>query len=146
MLKIKKIKPMFNAIVTTMDKYEDDVTQSGIITKNRTKGAIKEYQKVVTVGTAVRDIKEGDLVKINPSRYEITKYSDGSMKDGVITTNSVIGYKFDIIEIDNKEYLYLRDNDIDYIVTEYEEYEVEKPSSIVTPNSGIIIPDGIVTC
>lgn len=146
MLKIKKIKPMFNAIVTTMDKYEDDVTQSGIITKNRTKGAIKEYQKVVAVGTAVRDIKEGDLVKINPSRYEIKKYSDGSMKDGVITTNSVIGYKFDIIEIDNKEYLYLRDNDIDYIATEYEEFEVEKPSSIVTPSSGIIIPDGIVTC
>lgn len=68
------------------------------------------------------------------------------MKDGVITTNSVIGYKFDIIEINNKEYLYLRDNDIDYIATEYEEFEVEKPSSIVTPSSGIIIPDGIVTC
>ena len=36
--------------------------------------------------------------------------------------------------------------DIKCIATEYEEYEVEKPSSIVTPSSGIIIPDGIVTC
>lgn len=145
MLKVKKIKPMFNAIVTTMDKYEDNITQSGIITKNRTKGAIKEYQKVVAIGTAVRDIKEGDIVKINPSRYEIKKYSDGSMKDGVISTNSTIGYSFNIIEMNNQEYLYLRDNDIDYIVTEYEEFEVEKPSPIGMP-SGIIIPDGIVTC
>lgn len=145
MLKIKKIKPMFNAIVTTMDKYEEDFTYLGIITKNRTKGAIKEYQKVVAVGTAVRDIKEGDLVKINPMRYAVKRYPEGSMKDGVITHNEEIGYNFNIIEMEDKEYLFLRDNDIDYIVTEFEEIE-EKKSSIVTPPNNIIIPQSIVTC
>lgn len=144
MLKIKKIKPMFNAIVTTMDKYEDDITQSGIITKNRTKGAIKEYQKVVFVGTAVRDIKEGDIVKINPIRYAVKLHQEGSMKDGVITDNPVVKYNFNIVEVDNIEYLFLRDNDIDYIITEYKEIEVEKPSQIITPNNSIIIPDGVV--
>lgn len=145
MLKIKKIKPMFNAIVTTMDKYEDDYTHSGIITKNRAKGAIKEYQTVVAIGTAVRDIKEGDIVKINPIRYAVKRYPEGSMKDGVITHNEEIGYQFNIVEIDDVEYLYLRDNDIDYIVTEYEMIE-EKKSEIIQPNTKIIIPQSIVNC
>lgn len=145
MIQIKKIKPMFNAIVTTMDKYEDDVTYSGIITKNRTKGAIKEYQKVVAIGTSVRDIKEGDLVKINPSRYIVRKYPEGSMKDGVISHNEEIGYQFNIIEIDGVEHLYLRDNDIDYVITEYEEIKEEK-SDILIPKKAIVIPQSIVTC
>ena len=64
MIKIKKIKPMFTAILTTMDTYEDDVTCNSIIVK--TKGTIKEYQKVVAVGDTVRSVKVGDLVCINP--------------------------------------------------------------------------------
>ena len=35
MIRIKKLKPMFNSIITTMDKYEKDVETNGIIdTKN----------------------------------------------------------------------------------------------------------------
>ena len=29
MIKVKKIKPMFNALVTTMDKYEQDIMTKG---------------------------------------------------------------------------------------------------------------------
>ena len=29
MIKIKKIKPMFNSLITTMDKYEHDMTTKG---------------------------------------------------------------------------------------------------------------------
>lgn len=145
MINIKKIKPLFNAIVTTMDKYEEDETYAGIITKNRTKGAVKEYQTVVAVGTSVRDIKEGDIVKINPIRYAVKKYPEGSMKDGVITHNEEIGYNFNVIEMNGEDYLYLRDNDIDYIITEYEETESKKPD-IITPPNTIIIPQTIVTC
>jgi hypothetical protein len=46
--------------------------------------------------------------------------------------------------MENEEYLFLRDNDIDYIITDFEEIE-EKKSSIVTPPNNIIIPQSIVT-
>ena len=64
MLKINSIKPLFNKIVTTCDTYESDKTEGGIIIK--TDGTIKEYQRVEAIGSAVRDIKVGDLVLINP--------------------------------------------------------------------------------
>lgn len=44
MLKIKKIKPMFTHLITTMDKYEEDITTtSGLIDTKRQKGTVKEY-------------------------------------------------------------------------------------------------------
>lgn len=63
MLKIKKIKPMFNRILVTADKYENDVKQGGVVVV--TAGTLKEYQKVISVGDTVRGIKEGDFVLIN---------------------------------------------------------------------------------
>ena len=89
MLKIKKIKPLFNAIVTTMDRYtEDQYTDGGLI--KVTAGTIKENQKVIAVGSIVRDIKVGDMVSINPIRYAVKKHQEGSLKDGVICDNPVI--------------------------------------------------------
>ena len=41
MLKLKKIKPLYNGIVTTMDAYEKDVFQNGILVVQ--KGALKEF-------------------------------------------------------------------------------------------------------
>ena len=60
MMKIKKIKPLFNSLITTMDKYEEDVTNNGIIDTKRQEGSLKEYQTVIAVGTTVRDIKVGN--------------------------------------------------------------------------------------
>ena len=91
MLKVKKIRPMFNALITTMDKYEEDGrTAGGIIDTAKQQGALKEYQRVISVGDSVRNIKEGDLVCINPIRYAIKKHQEGSLKDGIITDNPVI--------------------------------------------------------
>lgn len=125
---IKKIKPLFTSVVTTMDKYEDDVIVNGLV--NQTAGTLKEYQKVVAIGSSVRDIKVGDLVSINPSRYAVRKFEDGSLKDGVISQNPVMSYNFHTIEMDHSEYLLLQDRDIDFVIEEYEE---EAPvSTIVT--------------
>ena len=133
---IKKIKPLFTSVVTTMDKYEDDVMVNGLV--NKTAGTLKEYQVVLAVGSAVRDIKVDDIVCINPSRYAVKKFEDGSMKDGVISTNPVVSYKFPIIEIDKKKCLLLQDRDIDFVIEEYEE---EEPQSdiIVNANPPILI-------
>lgn len=133
MIKIKKIKPMFNAILTTMDTYEDDVTCNSIIIK--TKGTIKEYQKVVAVGNTVRSVKEGDLVCINPKRYAVVKHQEGSLQDGVISDNPVVRYNFDIIEMNDTPYLLLQDSDISYIIEEFEEIKNEK---LIVPDTKLI--------
>jgi len=125
MLKLKKIKPLYNGIVTTMDAYEKDVFQNGILVVQ--KGALKEFQTVISIGDSVRNIKEGDVVKINPMRYAIKKYEDGSLKDDVITENPVVKYNFNIVEINDKGCLLLMDRDIDYVVEEYEEVEDKDP-------------------
>ena len=133
MIKLKKIKPMFNAILTTMNTYEDDVTCNSIIVK--TKGTIKEYQKVVAVGDTVRSVKVGDLVCINPKRYAIVKHQEGSLQDGVVSDNPVVKYNFDIIEMNNTPYLLLQDNDISYIIEDFEEIKDEK---LIVPDTKLI--------
>lgn len=137
MLKLKKIKPMFNNILTTMEKYEEDVMSMGIITKKQ--GGLKEYQKVVEVGSSVRDVKEGDLVCINPKRFAVRKHQDGSLKDGVITDNPVTTYNFDVIELDGVQYLLLQDRDIDFIITESEEVPEPVTSEIIKPSNKVIV-------
>ena len=136
---IKKIKPMFTALITTMDKYEHDIiTDGGLIDTSKQQGCLKEYQRVVAVGTAVRDIKEGDLVCINPTRFAVRKHKDGSLKDGVISDNPVIDYKFDIVEMNNTPYLLLQDRDINFIIEDYEEDEEEK-SPIINTDKTLIL-------
>lgn len=137
MLKLKKIKPMFNNILTTMEKYEEDVMSIGIITKKQ--GGLKEYQKVVEVGSSVRDVKEGDLVCINPKRFAVRKHQDGSLKDGIITDNPVTTYNFDVIELDGVQYLLLQDRDIDFIITESEEVPEPVTSEIIKPSNKVIV-------
>lgn len=139
MLKVKKIKPMFNSLITTMDKYEEDVKVGGLIDSKKTKGSLKEYQKVIAVGTTVRDIKVGDYVCINPTRFGVKKHREGSLKDGIISDNPIITYNFDVVEMDGKQYLLLQDRDIDFIIEEYEEIKDPNSSSLIMPDKKSII-------
>ena len=140
MIIVKKIKPMFTAIITTMDKYEvDNLTKSGIIDATKQKGSLKEYQTVLSIGSSVRDIKVGDLVSINPTRFAVMKHKEGSFKDGVIQDNQVLEYKFDIVKMDNKECLLLQDRDIEFIIEEYEEVEDAPAPIIIQPAKPSII-------
>lgn len=140
MINIKKIKPMFTALVTTMNKYEEDaVNSSGIIEANKQQGGLKEYQEVLAVGDSVRGIKVGDLVCINPTRFGVKKHRDGSLKDGVITDNPIITYNFDVVVLDGKQCLLLQDRDIEFVVEEYEEIKPTAPSPIIKPKEKKII-------
>lgn len=139
-MKIKKIKPMFNSLITTMDKYENDsYNASGIIEANKQQGGLKEYQTVLAVGNSVREIKVGDLVSINPSRFGVKKHQEGSLRDGVITDNPIITYNFDVIVIDGKQCLLLQDRDIEFIIEEWENEEVSTPSPIIQPDTSLIL-------
>lgn len=139
MLKIKKIKPMFTALITTMDKYEQDVTTGGLITVTKMQGGLKEYQTVLAVGGSVRDIKVGDLVCVNPARFAVRKHQAGSLKDGVISDNPVTTYNFDVVEMDGEQCLLLQDRDIDFIIEEFEEVPDPAPSTIIQPEKKLIV-------
>ena len=138
MLKVKKIKPMFTALITTMDKYEQDMMVGDLIDIHRKEGSLKEYQRVLAVGSSVRDIKVGDLVWVNPTRFGVKKHKEGSLKDGVITDNPIIAYNFDVVEIDGKQCLLLQDSDIDFIIEEWEEIP-DNPSPIIQPEKKKLI-------
>ena len=140
MLKIKKIRPMFTSLITTMDKYEHDkLTNSGLIDAAKQQGTLKEYQKVLAIGDSVRNIKVGDLVCINPSRFAVKKHKEGSMKDGVITDNPIIAYNFDTVEMNGKQCLLLQDRDIEYIIEDYEEVPDPAPSVIELVENRLIV-------
>ena len=137
MLKIKSIKPMFDSLVTTMNKYEQDGFENGVIVKQA--GSLKEYQTVIAVGPAVRNIEVGDKVMINPSRYAKMKHNEGSLKNGIVADNPIIGYEFRTVTINDEECLYLQSQDIMYSF-EGEEVEDKKDNkvSLIMPNNKIL--------
>ena len=128
MINIKKIRPLFTKIVTTMNRYEEDqTTEGGLVVAQKQAGAVKEYQTIVAVGSNSAGLKVGDVVMVNPSRYAVMKHKEGSLKDGVISDNPVLGYNLPIIELDKVPHLLLETSDIDFVVEEYEEDKPEKP-------------------
>lgn len=134
---IKKVKPMFNGLITTMNKYGSDVMVGGSSLIDTSKAnTVKEYQTVVAIGPMVRGIEVGDVVFINPKRYAVMKHKPGSLQDGVIKDNPVIGYNFDVVEIDGVSHLYIQDSDVKF-VAEIEEFD-ENPA-IYTEQPKIIV-------
>lgn len=136
-MNIKKIQPMFTAVVVTAQIYPVDYKEKGLISVKANK--LKEYQKVVAVGDSCRGIKEGDLVCIDLSSYAQRKYKKNSIKaDMEELTNDIIGYNVPQIEIDGKECLYLDIRDIKYVVLEYDDKDNEIPE-FVTPSKSVIL-------
>jgi len=121
MLKLKKITPTFNHVLTTKDVYENDVTQNGVVIS--TKGTVKDYQRVIAVGPTVKNCKPGDMIMIDPMRYAKMKHQSGSLKDGVVADNPVVAYNIPLINIDGKDCMYIYDSDIQFVIDEYEETE-----------------------
>lgn len=134
MFKIKAIKPNFNGVLVTCNKYPVDYNVGGIIDSSKA-NTVKEYQTVVAVGPMVRGIEVGDVVFINPKRYAVMKHKPGSLQDGVIKDNPVIGYNFTIIDIEGKPHLYIQDGDIEYVAIGE---EVEDDSSLIIPDQRIL--------
>lgn len=131
MLHIKSIKPLFTNIVTTGDKYKEDMKANGIIVAN--KGDLKLYQKVLAIGSSVRDIQVGDTVMIDPKNYAVMKYDPNSLKNDM-DMNKVIKWNLPWIVIDDEEgnpqdCLLLSDRDVKFV------FEGEET------NESIIIPD-----
>ena len=130
-LKIKKLKPQFTTVITTLDVYEDNLIEDGIVVAP--KGALKLYQRVIAVGPNVREIKEGDLVLLNLQNYLKRKWKENSIKEDIENMEESYVYDFPKIIIGGEMYAKLQDRDIDGIIEDYEEVEItesEKDSLI----------------
>ena len=128
MLRIKKIKPLFTNILTTSERSNNEIqTSSGIIQYSSC--PIKPYQKVLEVGSSVRDIKVGDWVMINVFNYAVKRYDPDSIKNDM-GMNKTIDYQFNTAtyyDEDNtpQECLILNDRDVIYT---FVGEEVETPA------------------
>ena len=133
-LHIKEIKPLLTNILVTCDKYEEDATQNGMIVA--TKGDLKLYQKVLAVGSMIRDIKVGDTIMFNPKDYAVMKYSENSVKNDM-DLNKRIKWNLPWVtlydEEDNPtECLMLKDRDITFVFNG-EEVPSKTASTIIMP-------------
>lgn len=133
MINIKKVKPMSNYMLVTKDVYTSKDFEGTIQAK--IDGSVKEYQKVVAVGPMVRNIKEGDLIWINPARYLKLEYAPGSIKNDMQEMKKAPRYVFPTFEVDGIEYLMLTDQDVYFVVEEYEEVDTSK---LIIPKQEII--------
>jgi hypothetical protein len=102
------------------------------------KGDLKLWQKVIAVGSCVRDIEVGDMVMINADNYAVRKYDKNSVQNDM-DNNPSLGYKFNWVTIDDEkgnpqECLLLNDRDLLYAF----EGE-EKKESLITPGKPKII-------
>ena len=138
---LKKIRPLFTKIVTTAEKFEEDSKVGAIVDTNKLAGTIKPYQKVVAIGANSAGIKEGDIVMINPARYAVKKYKEGSLKDGVVKENPIIEYRFPIITLESGDHLLIDTMDIDFVIEDFIEESLNERAAkagIYTPNNTII--------
>lgn len=137
---MKRVRPMFTNIVTTAEKFEEDYTDNGIIVAP--KGNFKPWQRVVAVGSTVRDIKEGDLVMVNFDNYAVRRYDKNSIQND-LGNNGKIRYAFNFITMDDEEgnpteYFLFTDRDV-LFAFEGEERPDDSPSKgIIMPNAPLV--------
>jgi hypothetical protein len=134
MLKIKEVKPLFTKVITTASVFEEDDVRNGVILNP--KGAVKPYQKVVKVGSMVRDVKVGELVMINPAAYIKKKYSDNSLREDIVD-NPTIKVDIPTIEMNGENYFMIEERDIEFVITDYE--EKEEKFTIIEPVDGLLL-------
>lgn len=136
MLHITKIKPVFNHLLITADKFDKDMISNGIIVAK--KGDLKLWQKVIAVGPTVRNIETGDMVMIIPDHFAVKKYNKNSVQND-LDNNPVLTYNFPFETIDDekgdsKDCLYISDNDVRYVF----EGE-EKDEALIVPGKKTFI-------
>lgn len=133
---ITKIKPLFNHILVTGDKFEKDMIVGGVIVAK--KGDLKLWQTVVATGPTARDIKEGDKVMIIPDHFAVKKYNKNSVQND-LDNNPVLTYNFPFETVEDekgeaKDCLYISDNDVRYVF----EGE-EKEDTLILPGKKKVI-------
>lgn len=137
MLKVKDIRPVYTRLITTADKYEETQMNGNLIDVNKMEGRYKEYQTVVRVGSAVREVKEGDVVLIDPSRYMKRKFSDNSLREDFVE-NPIVEINIPTVTMNDEDYFMIEERDIAYVIADSEEVPDPLPNPIIVPQKRII--------
>ena len=138
MLNIKDIKPVYTRLLTTAERYQEDQTNGVLLDANKLEGRYKEYQKVVRVGSSVREVSEGDMVLIDPSRYMKRKFSENSLREDFVD-NPIVEINIPTVTMNDVDYFMIEERDIAYIIKDYEELPDPKPNPIIMPREKRII-------
>ena len=138
MLKVKDIRPVYTRLITTANKYEETQMNGNLIDVNKMEGRYKEYQTVVRVGSAVREVKEGDVVLIDSSRYMKRKFSDNSLREDFVE-NPIVEINIPTVTMNNEDYFMIEERDIAYIIEDSEEVPDSNPNNLILPKEKKII-------
>lgn len=117
---------LFDSVMTTADKYEkDERTANGMILD--LKDTLKEVQRVIAVGPLVKGVKEGDMVKLDLTRYnrmrheQVQKSREERFSEYDTTDQATIVCDIPNETVDDKTVLMLHERDIAFIVNEYDD-------------------------
>ena len=138
MLKVKEIRPVYTRIITTANRYEETQMNGNLIDVNKLEGRYKEYQTVVKVGSSVREVKEGDIILIDPSRYMKRKFSDNSLREDFVE-NPIVEINIPTVTMNDEDYFMIDQGDIAYVIEDIEEVPDPLPNPIIVPNKPKII-------
>lgn len=138
MLNIKDIRPVYTRLLTTAERYQEDQTNGVLLDANKLEGRYKEYQKVVRVGSSVREVSVGDTVLIDPSRYMKRKFSDNSLREDFVD-NPIVEIDIPTVTMDGVDYFMIEERDIAYVIQDYEELPDPKPNPIIMPKPKKVI-------
>jgi len=138
MLKVKSIRPVYTRLITTADRYTESQKVGSILDANKLEGRYKEYQTVVKVGSSVREVKEGDVVLIDPSRYMKRKYNDNSLREDFVE-NPIVEINIPTVTMNDTDYFMIEERDIAYIIEDSEEVPDSNPNNLILPKEKKII-------
>ncbi len=123
-IKINEIKPLFTTVITTLDVYEEDLIENGVL--KAPQGSLRMYQKVLAVGSSVRDVKVGDIVLLNFKDYIVRKFKENSIKEDMSAQEDEYVYDIPRILIGGKICGKFQDRDVEGVITDFEEFETEQ--------------------
>lgn len=138
MVNIKDIRPVYTRLITTADRYKEDQSNGVLLDANKLEGRYKEYQKVVKIGSSVREVSVGDTILIDPSKYMRRKYSDNSLRNDFVD-NPIVEVNIPTVTMDGEDYFMIDERDIAYVIEDYEEVPDPKPNPIIMPRVKKII-------
>lgn len=120
---MEKIVPMYNAVVTTANRYteEECKSESGLYLLDQMEGQIKLKQTIISVGsTACKDLKVGDTVVISPRQYIRKEQKPKAFQPDPSRQEMESTYyvEWPVEESEGKEVLFLYDSDVKYIIEE----------------------------
>ena len=142
-VKLNQIQVRANTIVTTACRYYNNKEEKDAgIAKKKAEGKLISlaedknlpflYQKVINVGPVVHDVKEGDIIKINPIYYldrKLVEQRNSLEKDVLDVTGtrvkeeySQLDYTFPTTVLNGEECLLLFDRDVEFIIQDGDAY------------------------